>query len=173
MQTESTGGLWKKGAGAVGFSSKSGEWDTPQTFFDKLDEQFGFTLDPCATKASAKCDKYFTEEEDGLVQSWAGQTVFANPPYGRGIGVWLEKGYTESKQHNTLVVMLIPARTDTKWWHDYAMKAKEVHLVRGRLKFGNSDNAAPFPSAVVVFHSNTLYKAPAALTPDFYPLERT
>jgi site-specific DNA-methyltransferase (adenine-specific) len=167
------GTLWKKGAGAVGFSSKSGEWDTPQAFFDKLDEQFGFTLDACASKANAKCNKYFTEEQDGLAQSWKGQTVFVNPPYGRGIGVWLEKGYKESKQHNTLVVMLVPARTDTKWWHDYIMKAKEVHLVRGRLKFGGSDNAAPFPSAVVVFHSNTLYKSPHALTPDFYPLERT
>lgn len=167
------GSLWKKASGAVGFSSKSGDWDTPQAFFDKLNKQFGFTLDPCATAASTKCDKYFTEEEDGLVQSWKGHTVFVNPPYGRGIGVWLKKGYEESKQHNTVVVMLIPARTDTKWWHDYAMKAKEVHLVRGRLKFGSSDNAAPFPSAVIVFHSNTLLRAPVALTPSFHPLERT
>jgi len=172
MQTEA-GGLWKKSKGAVGFSSESGEWDTPQTFFDKLDKQFEFTLDPCATEANAKCEKYFTKEDDGLTQDWKGHTVFVNPPYGRGIGVWLKKGYEESKKHNTVVVILVPSRTDTKWWHDYVMKAKEVHLVRGRLKFGDSDNAAPFPSAVVVFHSNTLYKPPVALAPDFYPMERT
>ena len=177
MKPEAThfakGGLWKKGHGAVGFSSKSGDWDTPQAFFNKLDAQFEFTLDPCATAASAKCKKYFTKEEDGLAQDWKGHTVFVNPPYGRGIGAWLKKGYEESKQHNTIVVMLIPSRTDTKWWHDYVMRAKEVHLVRGRLKFGDSDNAAPFPSAIVVFHSNMLYKPPVALTPDFYPMERT
>ena len=171
MQTETTG-LWKKNAGAVGFSSETGDWDTPQNFFDKLDAQFEFTLDACATEANAKCDKYFTAEQDGLAQDWKGHTVFVNPPYGRGIGTWLQKGYQESLQHNTLVVMLIPARTDTKWWHDYVMKAKEVHLVKGRLKFGDSENAAPFPSAVVVFHSDTLYKSPIALTPHFYPMER-
>lgn len=172
MQTETTGKLWKQEAGAVGFSSGSSEWDTPQDFFDKLNAQFDFTLDPCATEANAKCDKYFTPEDDGLSQSWKGHTVFVNPPYGRGIGVWLKKGYEESKQHNTMVVMLIPSRTDTKWWHDYVMKAKEVHLVRGRLKFGSSENAAPFPSAVAVFHSDTLYKSPTALVPSFYPVER-
>tara|TARA_Y100000310_G_scaffold290634_1_gene317991 strand:+ start:796 stop:1329 length:534 start_codon:yes stop_codon:yes gene_type:complete len=177
MQPESPhavkGGLWKKAEGAVGFSSKTGDWDTPQAFYDKLARQFDFTLDPCATAASAKCTKYYTKEDDGLAQDWKGHTVFANPPYGRGLGVWLKKGYEESKKHNTLVVMLIPARTDTKWWHDYVMRAKEVHLVRGRLKFGKSDNAAPFPSAVVIFHSNMLYKPPHALAPDFYPMERT
>ena len=167
------GSLWKKSGGAMGFSSKSGDWDTPQAFFDKLNEQFEFTLDPCATEASAKCKKYFTKEDDGLAQDWKGHTVFVNPPYGRGIGAWLKKGYQESKRHNTVVVMLVPARTDTKWWHDYVMRAKEVHLVRGRLKFGSSENAAPFPSAVVVFHSNMLYRPPIALTPDFYPMERT
>ena len=171
--TQVPAGLWKQSLGAVGFSSKSGEWDTPQDFYDKLDKQFNFTLDPCATSKSAKCKKYYTEEDDGLAQDWKGQTVFVNPPYGRGIGVWLKKGYEESKKHNTVVVMLIPSRTDTKWWHDYVMKAKEVHLVRGRLKFGTSANVAPFPSAVVVFHSDMLYKSPVALAPDFYPLERT
>jgi len=172
MQTETGAKLWKQESGAVGFSSKSSEWDTPQDFFDKLNAQFDFTLDPCATEASAKCDTYFTPEDDGLSQSWKGHTVFVNPPYGRGIGAWLKKGYEESKQHNTMVVMLIPSRTDTKWWHDYVMKAKEVHLVRGRLKFGSSENAAPFPSAVAVFHSDTLYKSPTALVPSFYPVER-
>jgi len=167
------GNLWKPSEGAPGFSSGSGEWETPQAFFDKLDAQFEFTLDPCATPANAKCKKYFTTEDDGLAQDWKGHHVFVNPPYGRGIGVWLKKGYEESKKHNTVVVILVPARTDTKWWHDYVMKAKEIHLVRGRLKFGDSDNAAPFPSAVVVFHSNTLYKSPVTLVPNFYPLERS
>jgi|TARA_Y100000034_G_scaffold82977_1_gene99378 site-specific DNA-methyltransferase (adenine-specific) len=165
--------LWSKEAGAVGFSSKTGDWDTPQEFFDKLDNQFHFNLDPCATPQSAKCKKYFTEEDDGLTQDWKGRTVFVNPPYGRDIGAWIKKGYEESKKHNTLVVMLIPSRTDTKWWHDYVMKAKEIHLVRGRLKFGGSTNAAPFPSAVVVFHSDTLYRGPTILSPDLYPMERT
>tara|TARA_Y100000034_G_scaffold88319_1_gene106022 strand:- start:72 stop:593 length:522 start_codon:yes stop_codon:yes gene_type:complete len=173
MEPSRAGGLWKQDSGAVGFSSTSGDWDTPQAFFDKLDKQFEFTLDPCATSASAKCNKYFTKEEDGLAQDWRGHTVFVNPPYGRGIGEWLKKGYEESKKHNTVVVMLIPSRTDTKWWHDYAMKAKEIHLVRGRLKFGGSDNAAPFPSAVVVFHSNTMLKSLPMLVPNVYPLERT
>ena len=164
--------LWSKDSGAVGFSSKTGDWDTPQDFFDKLDDQFHFTLDPCATSQSAKCKKYFTEEDDGLIQDWKGHKVFVNPPYGRNIGAWIKKGYEESKKHNTLVVMLLPSRTDTKWWHDYVMKAKEIHFVRGRLKFGSSTNAAPFPSAVVVFHSDMLYKGPVVLSPDVYPMER-
>jgi len=170
--TLNAGGLWKKNTGAVGFSSTKSDWDTPQAFYDKLDKTFGFTLDPCATTNSAKCNKYFTEKQNGLIQDWTGHRVFVNPPYGRNIGEWLKKGYHESQNHNTIVVMLVPARTDTKWWHDYVMKANEVHLVRGRLKFGTSDNAAPFPSAVVVFHSNVLYKPPVALSPEFYAMER-
>jgi len=167
-----TAGLWKKTAGAVGFSSTSGEWDTPQAFYDKLNRGFDFTLDPCATPASAKCKKYFTEQQNGLAQDWSGHRVFVNPPYGRAIGEWIKKGYKESKQHNTVVVMLVPSRTDTKWWHDYVMKAKEIHLVRGRLKFGRADNAAPFPSAVVVFHSDTMLKSLPMLVPNIYPMER-
>jgi phage N-6-adenine-methyltransferase len=166
------GKLWKKAGGAIGFSSKSRDWTTPQEFFDKLNKGFDFTLDPCATAANAKCKKYFTEDQNGLEQSWKGHRVFVNPPYGRNIGEWIKKGYKESKQHNTVVVILVPARTDTRWWHDYVMKAKEVHLVRGRLKFGSSDNAAPFPSAIAVFHSNTLYRALPRLAPELYPMER-
>ena len=109
------GSLWKKGAGAVGFSSKSGDWTTPQAFFDKLNKGFDFTLDPCATATNAKCKKYFTEVQNGLSRSWKGHRAFVNPPYGRSIGEWIKKGYKESQQHNTVVVMLIPARTDTKW----------------------------------------------------------
>lgn len=133
------------------FSSKSDEWATPQNFFDELNKEFGFTLDPCSTDENNKCDKYFTIEDDGLTQDWEGETVFCNPPYGRVIGDWVKKCYEESKKPNTNVVMLIPARTDTRYFHDYIYNKAEIRFIRGRLKFGNSKNSAPFPSMVVVF----------------------
>ena len=136
------------------FSSEDMTWATPQDFFDKLDKEFHFTLDPCCVPETAKCDTYFTPKEDGLKQSWQGHTVFMNPPYGRAIGNWLKKAYEESLRQNTKVVCLIPSRTDTKYWHDYCMKASEIRFVKGRLKFGDSKNSAPFPSAIVVFNSN-------------------
>jgi len=136
----------------VMFSSKTGQWATPQDFFNKLNWRFGpFDLDPCADADNAKCTKFFTEADDGLSHSWSGHTSFINPPYGRGIEKWIKKAYEESRNENTRVVMLIPARTDTKYWHQYVMKADEIHFVKGRLKFGDSANSAPFPSAVVVF----------------------
>ena len=134
------------------FSSKTGEWATPQDFFDKLNWRFGpFDLDPCADPSNTKCQNFFTEAEDGLSKDWGGFTSFINPPYGRGIENWIKKGYEESRKEGTRVVMLIPSRTDTKYWHQYIMKADEVYFVKGRLKFGDSTNSAPFPSAVVVF----------------------
>ena len=134
------------------FSSKTGNWATPQEFFDKLNWRFGpFDLDPCASAHNTKCANFYTEAEDGLSKKWEGFTCFVNPPYGRGIAQWIEKGYKESMNAGTKVVMLIPARTDTKYWHNYVMKADEVYFVKGRLKFGGSGNSAPFPSAVVVF----------------------
>ena len=134
------------------FSSKTGKWATPQEFFNKLDWRFGpFDLDPCADADSAKCTNFFTEADNGLTKSWEGFTSFINPPYGRGIEKWIKKAYEESRKDDTKVVMLIPARTDTKYWHNYVMKADEVHFVKGRLKFGDSENSAPFPSAVFVF----------------------
>lgn len=137
---------------AVMFSSKTSEWETPQDFFDKLNEEFNFTLDPCATPQNAKCKKFYTIKEDGLKQNWQGETVFCNPPYGRAIKDWVRKCYEESKKPNTIVVMLIPARTDTTYFHDYIYKkARDIRFVKGRLKFGNSKNSAPFPSMVVVF----------------------
>jgi phage N-6-adenine-methyltransferase len=169
----SSGGLWQHSTGAVGFKSASGEWDTPQAFYDKLNQGFGFSLDPCATAPNAKCKKYFTEVQNGLAQDWGGHRVFVNPPYGRKIGDWLKKGFEESTKPDTTVVMLVPARTDTKWWHNYVMKAKEVHLVRGRLTFGSSTSPAPFPSAVVIFHTATFYTGPVTPLPVFYPMERT
>jgi phage N-6-adenine-methyltransferase len=130
------------------YSSKTSEWATPQKFFDALDAEFHFTLDPSATKDNAKCRRYFTEADDGLTKKWTGR-VFMNPPYGRGIGAWVKKAY-ESATGGVLVVCLLPARTDTAWWHDYCMKG-EVRFIRGRLKFGDGKNSAPFPSAIVIF----------------------
>jgi phage N-6-adenine-methyltransferase len=136
---------------AVHYSSKSAEWETPQDFYEMLNGTFQFNLDPCASAETAKCENYFTEQEDGLSKNWEGHRVFMNPPYGRQIGKWIKKAYEEGEKRGTIVVCLIPSRTDTKYWHEYCMKADEIYLVKGRLKFGNSSNAAPFPSAVVVF----------------------
>jgi phage N-6-adenine-methyltransferase len=137
---------------AIMFSSETDQWATPQDFFDELNAEFHFTLDPCATRENAKCARFFTVEDDGLKQDWQGETVFCNPPYGREIGKWVKKCYEESKKPGTTVVMLIPARTDTSYFHDYIYgKAREIRFIRGRLKFGDAKNSAPFPSMVVVF----------------------
>lgn len=134
------------------FSSKTDDWGTPQEFYNELDKEFNFNLDPCADAENAKCTTYFTKEDDGLKQNWQGHTVFCNPPYGKVIKDWVKKCYEESQKPNTTVVMLIPARTDTSYFHDYIYhKVKEVRFIRGRLKFGDSKNSAPFPSMVVVF----------------------
>ena len=134
------------------FSSKSNDWSTPQDFFDELNAEFGFTLDPCADEFNHKCNKYFTEGDDGLLQDWGGEIVFCNPPYGKAIKDWVRKAYIEGCKPNTTVVLLIPARTDTAYFHDYIYhEAKEIRFIRGRLKFGNSKNAAPFPSMIVIY----------------------
>lgn len=133
------------------FSSKTDLWETPQDLFDKLNNEFQFTLDVCATPENAKCDKFYTKDQDGLKHPWKG-TVWCNPPYGRGIGQWVRRALFASVSGST-VVMLLPARTDTKWFHDYIYKRNnvEIRFIRGRLKFGGSKNSAPFPSMVVVF----------------------
>ncbi|MCX6022159.1 MAG: DNA N-6-adenine-methyltransferase [Chloroflexi bacterium] len=131
------------------FSSVSVEWATPQPLFEQLHAQYHFTLDPCATPENAKCNKFYTEEDNGLLQDWGVHVVFMNPPYGRGIGKWVEKAWLSSLA-GALVVCLLPARTDTAWWHNYCVKGT-VTFIRGRLKFGGSKNSAPFPSALVVF----------------------
>lgn len=135
----------------VMFSSATDNWATPQDFFDNLNAEFHFDLDVCADESNHKCDKYYTKEQDGLTMPWTG-IVWCNPPYGREIGLWVRKALFASVGGAT-VVMLIPARTDTKWFHDYIYKRGnvEIRFVRGRLKFGNSKNSAPFPSMVVVF----------------------
>lgn len=140
------------------FSSASDNWETPQKLFDVLNDEFGFTLDVCASEENHKCPKYYTVDNNGLTQEWTG-VCWMNPPYGSTIGQWIAKAATSG----TTVVCLVPSRTDTRWWHDYCMKAKEIRLVRGRLKFGNCKNSAPFPSAIVVFdgirHDNPLVTA--------------
>lgn len=128
------------------FSSKTDLWETPQEFFDEWDRRYHFTLDACALPENAKCKRYFTPEQDGLKQEWTG-VVWCNPPYGRGVGKWVEKAV----KSRATVVMLLPARTDTAWFHDWVLPYGELHFIRGRLKFGGCKNAAPFPSMVVVF----------------------
>lgn len=128
------------------FTSTTDEWETPQDLFDALDIVFHFTLDVCATADNAKCERYYTKEEDGLNQKWDG-VCWMNPPYGREIGKWVKKAY----ESGCVCVCLLPARTDTKWFHDYVLGKAEIHFIKGRLKFGNSKNSAPFPSMIVVY----------------------
>ena len=135
---------------SVHFSSLSKEWTTPNELFHALNAEFGFTLDPCSTHANAKCVRHFTREENGLTRTWGKAIVFMNPPYGREIAHWMKKAY-ESSCYGATVVCLVPSRTDTRWWHEYAMLG-EIRFLMGRLKFGKSTNSAPFPSAIVIFH---------------------
>lgn len=133
------------------FSSDSDEWGTPINFYNELNKEFHFTLDPCASNTNHKCDKFFTKEQNGLLQKWDGETVFCNPPYGHKIQLWIEKCYKEHIQNNITVVMLLPARTDTKWFHNFIYNKSEIRFIQGRLKFNESKNSAPFPSMVVVY----------------------
>ena len=136
----------------IHFSSASGDWATPQDFFDKLNEEFHFTLDPCADDLNHKCDKFYTKEEDGLKQDWSGEVVFCNPPYGKDVPRWVKKCFNEVYAGTCkCAVMLLPARTDTRWFHDYIYQRAELRFVKGRLKFGESKTSAPFPSMIVVF----------------------
>ena len=137
----------------VHFSSATDLWATPQDFFDELNNEFNFDLDVCANDENAKCAKYYTAENDGLAQDWKG-TCWMNPPYGREIGKWMRKAY-ESSRGGATVVCLVPARTDTRWWHDYATNG-EIRFIKGRLKFGDQKNSAPFPSAIVIFKQELL-----------------
>ena len=131
------------------FTSDSMEWATPKEFFAALDSEFRFTLDPCATDKNHKCKKYYTKEDNGLLQDWSGEVVFCNPPYGRELPKWIKKCSEESKRAK--VVMLIPARTDTAAFHDHIYGKAEIRFIRGRIKFEGAKYNAPFPSMVVVF----------------------
>lgn len=131
------------------YTSKSCVWETPQDLFDKLDDEFHFSLDACALPENAKCAVYYTPEQDGLAQPWNG-VVWCNPPYGRGVDKWVRKAY-ESARRGATVVMLLFARTDTKWFHDWVYGKAELRFIRGRLRFGGSTQNAPFPSMLCVF----------------------
>ena len=134
------------------FSSRTDEWATPIRLFQELDAEFHFDLDPCATPENAKCEDFYTADNDGLTKNWGGRRVVCNPPYGRAISAWVKKCSDESKKPDTLVVMLIPARTDTSYFHEYIYKkAREVRFLRGRLHFNEAKAGAPFPSMIVVF----------------------
>lgn len=130
------------------YSSKTDDWATPQYLYDKLNNKYSFEVDVCAAPENAKCSKYFTEEQDGLKQKWEGK-CWCNPPYGRQIGLWVEKAY-KSSVLGAFVVCLVPARTDTRWWNEWAIKG-EIEYIKGRLKFGDSKNSAPFPSALITY----------------------
>ena len=136
------------------FSSKDDSWETPPSLFNILDMEFNFTLDPCCTKQTAKCKKFFTKEEDGLIQDWSKDIVFVNPPYGREIGKWVEKSYNEAKK-GAKVVMLIPSRTDTNWFHDFIYNKAEIRFLKGRIRFLQNKkelNTAPFPTMLIIFN---------------------
>ena len=138
----------------VMFSSATDNWSTPQDFFDKLNDEFHFTLDVCADEINHKCEHYYTKEMNGLSHHWIG-TVWCNPPYRRRIGEWVRRAYISSQIGSATVVMLLPARTDMKWFHDYIYNKPnvEIRFIKGRLKFGGCKNSAPFPSMVVIFRS--------------------
>jgi site-specific DNA-methyltransferase (adenine-specific) len=139
------------------FSSNTNEWATPQALFDRLNRIFQFTLDPACTPENAKCAKYYTAKDNGLAQSWLGERVFLNPPYSREIVQWVAKAREEADQ-GALVVGLLPARTDTRWWHEHVQGHAEIHFFAGRLKFGNVGSGAPFPSALAIWAGlNFLY----------------
>jgi phage N-6-adenine-methyltransferase len=131
--------------------SVNGEFSTPQWLFDQLDSEFHFTVDVCASSQNAKCRRYFDSKMDGLKQSWAGETCWCNPPYGRRVGAWFKKAYEESRQPSTTVVMLVFGRTDTAWFHEYVLPFAEVRFLRGRLTFENMQHSAPFGSMICVF----------------------
>lgn len=132
-------------------TSLSDEYETPLELFNDLNSEFNFTLDPCASNLNHKCDKYFTKEDNGLIQDWSKDTVFCNPPYGKKIKLWVEKAYITNQLFNNTIVLLIPARTDTKWFHDYILNKAEIRFIRGRLKFNNLSVNAPFPSMIVIY----------------------
>lgn len=132
------------------FSSKTDDHSTPQDFFNKLNEEYQFDLDVCASVENAKCPNFFTKENDALKQDWKG-TCWMNPPYGRDIINWMQKAYNEHKKNKNTIVCLVPVRTDTNWWHSYVEGKAKVKFIKGRLKFGNAQNSAPFPSALVIY----------------------
>jgi phage N-6-adenine-methyltransferase len=138
------------------FSHKTDEWETSQDFFDRLNLEYNFTLDPAATSSNAKCSKFYTKEDDGLVQSWTGESLFVNPPYSQ-IYSWMKRA-AEERWRAESIVLLLPVRTDTKWFHEFAFMASKIVFIKGRLKFGGSQNSAPFPSMLLIFSKKLLFQ---------------
>ena len=134
------------------YTSCSEEWPTPQEFFDRLDEEFGFTLDPCATGTNAKCPSFFTRHQDGLQQDWGSNRVICNAPCGKQMRQWASK-WLEASKRGALVVLLAHATTHTRWFHDFVYGRAELDFIRGRLNFGEAQTSAPFPSQVAVFRA--------------------
>ena len=132
------------------YSSRSEEWPTPAAFYEQMNTEFRFTLDPCATPENAKCRKFYSKTEDGLRQSWGRHVVFCNPPYGRSMREWARKCY-EASVNGATVVLLAHARTDTRWFHEWVYGRAELRFVRGRLKFGDGNQSAPFPSLIAIY----------------------
>jgi phage N-6-adenine-methyltransferase len=133
------------------YSSRSEEWATPPDLFKLLDDEFNFTLDPCATPTNAKCRRFFTKQQNGLLQDWGRNVIFCNPPYGKNMCKWAQKCH-DAALIGATVVLLAHARTDTRWFHDWVYeRAAEIRFVRGRLKFGDGKQSAPFPSLVAIF----------------------
>lgn len=130
------------------FSSDSAEWETPEWLFKYLDNIYNFELDVCANEKNTKCKNFYTIKDNCLEKKWVGN-CFMNPPYGRKIIDFVRKAYIESWSNN--VVCLLPARTDTKWFHEYCIKAESIWFLKGRLKFSNCKNSAPFPSCIIKF----------------------
>lgn len=139
---------------AMLFTSESDEWETPNELVAWLAQSFAFTLDPCCTPGTAKAARFFTREDDGLAQSWAGERVWMNPPYSK-VGDWMRKAYESAQTDRATVVCLVAARTDTRWWQDWVQgKANEIQFLAGRVSFkrpGKDANTAPFPSALVIY----------------------
>lgn len=135
----------------VMFSSKTDEWSTPQDLFDRLNEEFHFDLDVCANETNHKCALYYDQNQDGLKMPWKNHIVWCNPPYGREIGKWVHAAKQEHMTNGTTIVMLLPARTDTKWFHEDILGWADIRFLKGRLKFGGSKNSAPFPSMLVIY----------------------
>ncbi len=131
------------------FSSNSEDWETPQKLFDELNKKWKFTLDVCATKENAKCEKFFTKEQNSLLKSWEGNICWMNPPYGREIIKWIRKAYYEYSENNGIIIALLPVRTCTKWFHEYVYEKANIRFIRGRLRFSHAKLNAPFPSMIV------------------------
>ena len=157
------------GKDGIAHSQKTVEWETPQFLFDKLIEEFNFTIDVCASRENAKCERFYTKEVKGLFKSWKNEIVFMNPPYGHGkVRKWIEKAYQESL-NNTTVVCLIPSRTDTSYWHDYIIPHAEVRFLRGRVKFSLSNDKSNYIEQLNLFEASTIQYSSDSIDETFAP----